>query len=557
MKRRLFLAILGALLLLVVFSYGWVPLRTSQDDWWHLKTGAWIVEHGSLPVYDIFTYTGADTVWYNHEWLSQVIFWLIYEHCGGLFGLLTFKAFWVALTFAGVAWLSWRRCGVWVVALVVAWLAAEISRRGIYVRPPLFSYALFALYLGLFDAWKRSRLSGWVLAAVTVPLMILWANLHGMYLLGIVVCGAYCCGEFVEWCSRRRKGETLPLRRVLFLCGLGVGFVLAACVNPYGWKLFFLGSKFMNDPYLSKVISEMQVSPFFLVKTSAGWSFIPGFFACWFTAALFVALLLWKRRLPSVADLLLSLFFLYQGLMHWRLLVLFGIAISGPLSWLIVQSLPRSESGRRRVLGAIGVVGGVLAMSMMTLVGEPPPQTFLRRNILLSRGETMDAASYPEAVVRFIERADLPDNMFSPLNYCGYFMWRLAPEKHKLFTDNRFDIWGSKWWLEHEVILSASEKSENVLGKSWHELLDEHGVNFLVLNRDSQLHERLAADASHGGSDWAHIYYWIPPGEPVAGHGFSIWLRSNGIVDRSAVVAKSLELFREENPGRPLPSVVE
>ena len=105
------------ILALVVFCLGFFPLRSSTDEWWHLKTGKWIVEHGyRLPEKDIFSYTSADYDWENHEWLSQVFMYHIYK----LGEALSFQG-WKAVIFAKsillvLCWLLlgrflWQRCG--------------------------------------------------------------------------------------------------------------------------------------------------------------------------------------------------------------------------------------------------------------------------------------------------------------------------------------------------------------------------------------------------------------------------------------------------------------
>ena len=75
-------ALTGLVLLLVLgvaFSFAFTPLRSSQDEWWHLKAGKWIVENGRLPRNDIFTYTGENMRWHNHEWLAQVLFYGVHQ----------------------------------------------------------------------------------------------------------------------------------------------------------------------------------------------------------------------------------------------------------------------------------------------------------------------------------------------------------------------------------------------------------------------------------------------------------------------------------------------
>jgi len=42
------------------------------DLWWHLRTGQWIVETGTVPHTDPFSFTRAGQPWVSHEWLSEV-----------------------------------------------------------------------------------------------------------------------------------------------------------------------------------------------------------------------------------------------------------------------------------------------------------------------------------------------------------------------------------------------------------------------------------------------------------------------------------------------------
>ena len=84
MSKDITLKILVILLLVwVVFAFSFTPIRTSNDVWWHLKTGKYIIDHNlKIPKHDIFTFTGENTIWINHEWLSEITFGWIYSHYG-------------------------------------------------------------------------------------------------------------------------------------------------------------------------------------------------------------------------------------------------------------------------------------------------------------------------------------------------------------------------------------------------------------------------------------------------------------------------------------------
>lgn len=96
---------------IAVFSLGWVALRPiwDVDIFWHIAAGRWILEQGSLPTKDIFTYLEPVPEWYTFQWLYEVgCAWL-----EGLGGLLLVRMAHAMVTGAGlVAFLlfSWRFC---------------------------------------------------------------------------------------------------------------------------------------------------------------------------------------------------------------------------------------------------------------------------------------------------------------------------------------------------------------------------------------------------------------------------------------------------------------
>src|SRR5258708_22043125 len=77
-------------------------ISTEQDPdfWWHLRIGRWMVENARLPSTDIFTFTVPNHVWTDHEYLTEILIWLVYSTFGVavlsiLFGLITWAGFWL------------------------------------------------------------------------------------------------------------------------------------------------------------------------------------------------------------------------------------------------------------------------------------------------------------------------------------------------------------------------------------------------------------------------------------------------------------------------------
>ena len=69
-----------------------------------METGSWIIDHGSLPSHELFTYTVSGKTWADQEWGSEVLGDLIFR-AGGF---LAFSLAYTAVTWVGF-WFIWRR----------------------------------------------------------------------------------------------------------------------------------------------------------------------------------------------------------------------------------------------------------------------------------------------------------------------------------------------------------------------------------------------------------------------------------------------------------------
>lgn len=244
-----------------------LPLRTSHDEWWHLKTGQWIAENG-LPENDVFSYAAADLPWHNHEWLSEIAFWRVYQAgaahgpgdgAGGIQALIYFKAVVVLFGFACLAVYLSGSTGLPALAWAMAALGIALSRRTLYPRPPVVTYALLAVLLCVFLAWRSGRLRSNRLL-VLVPLFALWANLHGGFMAGLVVGGAFWSESLVDLGLARWRRERLgpPKARFFWATGIGVACFLATLATPYGIHLYALPARVMSDTRLAEIIGELR-----------------------------------------------------------------------------------------------------------------------------------------------------------------------------------------------------------------------------------------------------------------------------------------------------------
>src|SRR6266568_3864239 len=180
------------LLLTLVLAYGtFSSLKpvSEADFWWHLKTGELILATRALPAVDPFAYTSVphggalETFLLRSYWLYQVVLALAVK-AGGLHGAITLRLGMVALMFAAV-WMRLRRLNVhWGIALLLVAVGfdtlAELYEGD---RPQLASFLGATLLLGMFERIRGGERPSLLL----LPLMILWANLHGGFVIGGVL----------------------------------------------------------------------------------------------------------------------------------------------------------------------------------------------------------------------------------------------------------------------------------------------------------------------------------------------------------------------------------
>ena len=91
--RRLAVAMLLLALSAASLRQAWDP-----DMWWHLATGRYVVEEHVIPREDMFSYTAAGRRWFAHEWLTDVLMYLLYR-AGGTSALIVVASLVVTATF--------------------------------------------------------------------------------------------------------------------------------------------------------------------------------------------------------------------------------------------------------------------------------------------------------------------------------------------------------------------------------------------------------------------------------------------------------------------------
>ncbi|MCA9922243.1 MAG: hypothetical protein KC421_07720 [Anaerolineales bacterium] len=444
------------------------------DMWWHLRTGEYILNNG-IPQQDVFSFTVTDYAWVTHEWLSQVIMWGIYL-AGGLPGLMVVFALLIALTF----WLIYAvSAGRPYLPAFVTLLSAFASAIVWGARPQIFNMLLTAVFVFIIERYRQRRVGPRVLWLLPI-FMVVWANLHSGYLLGVALLGTYAVGWGLErWLG---SGEDVPTWTDVRRLGVvtAVSF-LAAALNPSGPELWIYPFLTLGSTAMQVYIQEWHSPDFHQVY------FWP------FAVLLIVGILSWvfSRKRPSITDLLLFLGTGFAGLLSARHIPLFAIVAVPIVSRHLVLSLRETSlnllvsdaedvPSRKAVLTVLNWI--ILAAALFT--------AFVWTTNKIINNEMEIARRYPVTAVDYLEESGLADEHgYNSYNWGGYLIWRRLP----VFVDGRADVYGDEFLFYY---LQAFEVRQN-----WAEPLTDFDVSYVLMERGSPLISLLLA-----GGEWQEVY---------------------------------------------------
>jgi hypothetical protein len=192
------------------------------DTLWHLKTGEWMLAHHQIARTDPFSFTVPGKAWTNLEWLSELVMWPVCAAAGWSGVQLLF-----ALALGAVAWImgaeTARRLPAfsWAAAL---FLALTCTTQSWLARPHLLVLPILALWT---VQLMRAREAGRAPPLWLIPVMTLWANLHGSFVLGLALIVPFAAEALIE------DGEgRLKRLGAWILFGLAAG--AAALITPHG-----------------------------------------------------------------------------------------------------------------------------------------------------------------------------------------------------------------------------------------------------------------------------------------------------------------------------------
>jgi hypothetical protein len=434
----------GAIVLAILVYLSFAPaLFNDGDTSWHIAAGRWMIASGDIPRTDPFSFTHAGRPWTAHEWLSELAM-------AGAFAIGSWDA--LALLFAtsvaatlGIIALEARRAGLPPPAIAAFLLFSFIIVIPyIVARPHLLSWPLLAGWTVLM---LRAREHGHAPPLPAASLMLVWANLHGSFLFGLLLILPFGLEALLAGTER--------LRTALRWGGFFLVSLLAALATPHGLE----GLTFPLE------VSRMESLPLIMEWRATVPAENPAFIM---TLAATFAFALVKRVRVEPVRLLLILLLLYMAFAHVRHQAL--LAIIGAL--LLIEPVARAlqvEAGqatKRLPRGAIAWLAGLVLLAwVVRLPFDRPPG---------------DSGSNPRSA---IERVPARLRGLPVMNGYG-FGGPLILSGIRPFIDGRADLYGDAHMFEHQRIIDGDRVAFDRAVRQW-------GIRWTILPPESRLAARL------------------------------------------------------------------
>ncbi len=467
-----------ALFLGLVFLYSFNQLKES-DAFYHLKAGQLIWETKSIPHQDVFSYTASGRTWIAHEWLGELIFYGAYK-AGGFWGLISFIAFFAALTYFLIFLLALKKGAEPNLTLLLMFILGYLTFELWIPRPQIFSFFCLALLVYLLESYRleEKKIYLW-LSALTIWF---WANVNASFILGIVVVFFYFISEILKIFFPFALGRPAEIRKTVPIGIMAATGLFLSFINPNGYKIFLYSS------YIKPVVKMLQImewKPIYVfwyeIQTKI---FLAGMLA----VAVIVVYWLWFReenRDSTWPGAVLGIFLLpFISIRHVGFLPIIAaapcaVALSG-ISRKFLDFF--SERFFKIIIPSIFIIFAIL------------------RYPDFSRAP-LNTKTLPIHLADFITEKRIKGPLFNLYNEGGYLIWRFWPGE-KVFIDGRSEVYGG-------MPISDLFKIVGRL-KDWQKLVDEkYGINYFILPYyPESLSKDTGALAEELYKDNFHLVYW-------------------------------------------------
>jgi len=393
--------------LVLVWAEATAANPADPDLWHRLAVGEFLRQTGHFPAGDTFSYLADFRRIADHEWGGALIFYAAWTWAGGG-AIVALKIVTLAVTMAFLVFAGGQDRQALLAAFYAVVLLALLPSFQSTLRCMAFTNLIFALWLYWFQLERRGRL---VPVWAYVVTMILWANLHGGFVVGLL----WLLGvTLVRW-AQGEGDEAKKWAARLALCGA------ATLINPFGAQLG-----------VSTIRALFTTRRGFDEWAPVSWwpDDYPGYKLLLFGTVLLLGAIIWRRGWKKLdrSALVLVAGTLAISLVSARHTSLFAL-VAGALLPGLFPAGPRFDRHFER-LGFFALRAALVLIPLLLALSLLPGDGFRLR---------YPDTSCPVRAVDFLQRENVRGNLLVPFNYGSYALWRLRG-RMRVSMDGRYEL---------------------------------------------------------------------------------------------------------------------
>ncbi len=450
------------------------------DLWWQLRTGEYILENGSVPDKDVFSYTYAGVDWLNVKWGFEVLQALTVKAFGAEFIFLPqilanlLLVLLLLLLMQKLPFANALSRSVKVRALLLFLIGMSYRMNG---RPELVTYTFTGFYL-LVLTHVHSGNKKWLYALI--PAQLLWTNLHEAYGVGMVMSGIFLVTAWFDYFTSKTKGSLAKKEHLRTTVIIGVSW-LATAIHPGGIEMIW-------HPYniFTQLSDNQFTQEIFSAANKAYWQ-LPAFVGL--GIGLLALINFYKSGKPGAkfqVKNLLDVYPLFYVLLYFAFFYL-SLKSYRNLPFLLIIATPVAAitlAGWFRGLKPRLVNGLTIAVSVLLYLAIASNAFY---NYFLPEekyGIGINPIKNPVGASRFIQEQGLTkEKAFTDYLISSYFLWDMQPD-FKSFVDLRdLDVFEAED-IEISLILCNQPERRLADGRTiWQVINQRHKFGYVsVLN---------------------------------------------------------------------------
>jgi hypothetical protein len=400
---------------------------TDWDIWWHLRTGQWLVDNGSVPTRDPFSLHERDKPWVAYSWLFELLVYGLHQALG-LWGIIIYRIVLSVAIVAAIHRLVARREPRFLVSTGLVGLAVIACIPLFNERPWLFTILFSTLTLDAVLALREGRATR---AVWLLPLAyVIWANVHIQFIYGLFILGLACVAPLIDSAFRRAEAGAAGLYSPGWwrLVALSAACAIATLVNPYHLRLYWVVVEYATQPGPFQVVLELRALEF-----REPWD--------WVMLLLvgMAAFALGRRPAVSAFDVLLlvaSVAFAFRARRDIWFATVVSVAILARSHLSVPVPADRFAMTWLRGLAVVLAVAAAVVLAAWARALTP------------SHLDAEVAKKYPVEAAAHVEAHRYPGPLYNHFNWGGYLIWRLP--QLPVAIDGRTNLYGDEWILRFE-----------------------------------------------------------------------------------------------------------